>query len=35
MDNLTGNHVPIPSVGISILTIELENHQTIHQKLFK
>ena len=35
MDNLTGKYVPIPSVGISILTIELENHQTIHQKLFK
>jgi len=33
--NLIGKSVQIPSVGISILTIELENHQSIHQKLYR
>ncbi|MCF8459688.1 MAG: peroxiredoxin family protein [Flavobacteriales bacterium] len=34
-NSLTGKSIDIPSVGISILTIELENHQTIHQKLYR
>lgn len=30
-----GRSIKIPSTGIIILSIELENHQTIHQKLYR
>lgn len=30
-----GKSVEIPSTGISIITIELVNHQTIHQKIYR
>jgi len=33
--NLTRMPIQIPRVGITVLTIELENHQTIHQKLYR
>ena len=35
LNPLAGKSFNIPSTGIILLSIELENHQTIHQKLFR